>query len=306
MGAAGVARRRAPFWLGLVLTATAIVWPASAAADTSSCTYLPASRTVAVNITDSGFNDQQGVAVDGSKIRHYNDGLVTDCGAATVQNTDSILINEVAPSTTSSVSAVAYMLPGSSFAPGAVNEPGSSDEIELVVDLGDGRDDFGITSYGQSRSFRIGRTATSRLVNLNADETDGIDADVIMHGVDRLSVAVDRKSPRSDIRATGGAGTGGKPIDLPLVLYGGIGGDRLVGGLRADTIWGRRGRDRILGGRGRDTIWAGGGGDRVRGQRGRDVLRGMRGNDLLNGGPHRDRCIGGPGRDVLIACERKR
>ena len=295
--------RRAAWTLGCVIAAAFLAAPATAAADTSTCQYFTFPiRFVALNITDTGPFDQQGIAVNGSKIQRFNDGALADCGAATITNTDFIIIQDVSSDATASVDPIIELVTGP-FAPGFTNEAGSSDEIEFVVDLGGGSDALGIRATGLPLSVLMGRSDNDRLVNLNAFEIDGIDSDMTLEGVETLGVHGGGSLP-SDIRATGGAGTGGKPLDLRTTLSGHSGRDRLVGGPRPDDLFGSSGRDLLVGGGGGDELFGGAGADNLAGKAGKDVLRGGKANDRLNGGKGRDRCIGGAGNDELLSCEK--
>jgi Ca2+-binding RTX toxin-like protein len=82
----------------------------------------------------------------------------------------------------------------------------------------------------------------------------------------------------------GGANTGGEH-ELFLGLFGGGGGDLLIGG---------RGRDRMSGGPGHDQL---------RGVAGNDRLRSGPGHDEVNGGAGMDTCRGGT-EDTKVSCER--
>ncbi|MEO6435898.1 MAG: PKD domain-containing protein [Tepidisphaeraceae bacterium] len=75
-------------------------------------------------------------------------------------------------------------------------------------------------------------------------------------------------------------GAGNDVIDasdspVPVMLFGGAGGDRLIGSRFNDVLCGGAGDDNLLGGRGDDVIIGGAG---------RDQLDSRRGNDLLVGG----------------------
>lgn len=91
-------------------------------------------------------------------------------------------------------------------------------------------------------------------------------------------------------------------------LFGGGGGDTLVGGLAAayfeggpgdDSILGSSKGDLILGGRGRDTVAGGRGDDFVSGGDDDDRLAGARGNDHLYGDAGNDSLFGEDGDDTL-------
>jgi Ca2+-binding RTX toxin-like protein len=67
----------------------------------------------------------------------------------------------------------------------------------------------------------------------------------------------------------------GKGIELPVIVHGGDGNDRLTGGSSAAVLIGGDGNDRLIGGKGRNLLI---GGD------GQDTLRGGAADDILIGG----------------------
>lgn len=283
----------------MITIAASFATAQTAAADTSVCNYIGSPfNSVAVHITDTGFNDPQGVVVNGSKIQHFQDGIASDCGPATTSNTDLVVISDVSANSSAGVEG-AILYGTGPFQPGSVNEPGSSEEIEIYVDLNGGPDKLTVATGFSPATMRMGRSGANRTVNLNAFEIDGVDPDLTLLQVDELSVIA---SSPADIRATGGRGTGARPLDMPLELFGGSGADFLAGGRRADLLLGAGGRDRIFGGAGRDLLLASAGNDRVFGQRGPDRLVGGKGRDRLNGGKRRDICLDKRG-TIFISCE---
>ena len=308
----------------LILAPLAAASPASADV---TCSYVAGTHTVTVNATPQlpapQFSNTNG-----------NLGLPgVDCGLATTANTDTVVIND----TSADGNMFFYIIPsGGPFAPGFTNEPGSSDEIEFVVNFGAGGDDvFALDAYAP-----VNIAAGGNLVNLNADEGDGIDADVTLEGVERFSVV---GSPGNDlVSGQGGAGTPG-PFAGSLFIQGGNeGDDLLIGGNFQDWISGGEGNDLLLGmggpdapllgftgndvvnggtgsdnyldggdgddlivgGPRRDRAYGGLGNDVLKGNKGTDRLFGQDGDDNLIGGPDEDRCSGGPGKDKLKTCEK--
>ena len=154
----------------------------------------------------------------------------TWCGrAATVNNTDSIVVLSGAGGQTLSVS-----LDAGGFQPGFTNELGSSDEIEISVSLGGDGDSLIV--YGSPTAddhIVIGKSsgfAVMGRMNLNADETTGIDADLTMIiGIEERIVS--GRGGKDVISGAGGAGTGAE-ADFLLKVAGGDNGDdsRIVSG----------------------------------------------------------------------------
>ena len=64
-------------------------------------------------------------------------------------------------------------------------------------------------------------------------------------------------------------------------LYGGEGGDTLIGNLGADELFGERGNDSLSGGLGNDFVYGGSGNDSVAGDFGDDTLFGGQGDDTF-------------------------
>ncbi len=303
-------------------------WPSLAGADSVSCTYLPAGSLlpslVSVQITPAAGGFATSIGRVGDAIRAYGDNFA-DCSPGTVNNVDLIALGDASPNSAGNVRNH-YIPVGRSavFAPGETPEPGDSDEIEMGVSFGPGKDQLGLEPLnGDLGPLRIAMgQGDHAYINLNAEESTGIDQDVSMEGVD--TIFLDNVNPNLNddiVRGNGGAGTGSAPIAVRLSLYGGGGDDKLIGGARADVLVGGPGRDSIGGGKGRDVIDGGKGGDvlagaakaddlsgrrgrdRLLGQKGRDGLVGGPGRDRLVGGPGKDHCNGGPGHDVLIGCE---
>jgi Ca2+-binding RTX toxin-like protein len=82
----------------------------------------------------------------------------------------------------------------------------------------------------------------------------------------------------------------GSEATVALLLDGGAGNDRLIGGGLADTLIGGAGDDVLLGLAGNDVL---------EGSEGQDRLVGDAGNDLLIGGAGNDTLLGGAGNDTV-------
>jgi Ca2+-binding RTX toxin-like protein len=205
----------------------------------------------------------------------------TPCGIASVTNTDSVRFGIEGGGDVN----VVISLRGGPFAPGLTDETGSSDEIEFVANLdGSGAPTTadGVVVLGSSGGDRIrmgdqAQLGGQSLINLNADESDGVDSDISDAFLapttwDFVNVAGDQGRDR--LSGAGGAATG-TWFDVRLMLLGNHKADRLVGGIKGDLL---------------------------RGGFGNDVLRGGPGPDFLNGGAGSDTCRGGPGADTLVSC----
>ena len=84
-----------------------------------------------------------------------------------------------------------------------------------------------------------------------------------------------------------------KKIDVPSVLWGGDGDDKLTGGSADDVLIGGHGDDKLNGGDGNDVLSGGAGDDKLDGDHGDDVLIGGAGRDKLKGEKGDDLLIGG-------------
>jgi Ca2+-binding RTX toxin-like protein len=313
---------------------------ATAADADISCSYDASTRTVSAQVVSPSSGFGQGISRSGDQIVTFSP--LMPCGAATVHNTDLIVLTD-GPDSLFTVNDAPQI--ATDLAPGFTDEPGSSDEIEIAVDLGLGEDmaTFGVPTVGgvPPLDITLGMSGSQAVANLNAGEVDGIDADVTLTGVEEVASGF---GPSNAIRGDGSAGAGGQPFGARLVLSGADGDDTLIGGAGKDVFYGNGGNDlldsaggndgtldggpgndlvrggdgddkqAISGGDGDDLVSGGPGGertldggpgnDRVRGGAGRDRLFGDEGDDALDGGAGKhDKCDGGPGHDRVSACE---
>ena len=298
--------------------------PAPAAWAAASCTFDAGTAAVELSGGDAAILSVAGGAihVDGSQ-----------CGSATTGTTDLITVTDTSPGgdTTVTVDQTDGV-----FAPGATDEPGSSDEIEFHIDLGDGDgDELVLRGTPVNDMIVVGDQGA----NLNAHESDGIDVDVTTSGVDRWGI---RGGAFNDHLSAGGDPTTGGPLTVPTALDGGPGTDHLIGGDGPDTFDGGAGfdfadysaspaavsvsldgsaddgragegdrvgpgieavvgsahDDSLVGDADPNLLMGGDGNDTLIGGGGDDELRGEAGDDNLDGGPQEDLLIGGPGNDV--------
>jgi hypothetical protein len=222
-------------------------------------------------------------------------------GSPTVTNTDRVKIIAKGP-----LASVDINLSGGSFAPGATPDPGSSSEIEFTI----GEDGF-VFLHGGSEAdhFRYMTAKGQSGLNLNAGPEDE-DADVLVQdpevnliveggqGPDTIDVL---GRPRVDVDAEGNQGNDsliarhGDGVLGGVILDGGSGGDRIIGGPLADDI---------TPGYGPDVVKARGGADRM-------VMWPDKVRDRIGCGPGQDRVYrelsSGPPADPfdrLRSCER--
>jgi Ca2+-binding RTX toxin-like protein len=312
---------------GLTLLPTIPSW----AGTTPTCTVTGTT----VNVTL--FSNGQGVFIQrqsgGDDIEFFTFGPTTiTCTPTTpeVDTVDTINVTDTSPSENTFVS----LLPGNGpFAPGVVDEPGTSDEIEFNISLGTGlTDQFQIVGGAGPDHWTFGEGG----INLNANEATGIDADVTYPGVDSTDQLSQGGADVIDGR--GGDGTGGD-FDLKLDVRSGDGGDRVFGGSLGDSIQpegfltsnsndsidGRGGRDTVdyffepdgvsvnlaagtTTGAGSDSLnsieeafGSDTGNDTLIGNNQENNLNGHGGNDTLAGGAGEDFLAGLEGRDTFVA-----
>ncbi len=242
----------------------------------TSCEYIASKHRVKIS------------APAGASIARGANGHINVNGAwcgrtATVFNTDSIVVLSGA-----GTQFVVLYLDNGGFKPGFTEEPGNSDEIEISVSLGGDGDSFEVFgSDTATDNIVVGKSsgfAVFGKINLNADETTGVDADVTMIIGIEERIVWGRGGP-DVISGAGGAGTG-DPADFLLKLAGGNGGDDVTGGAVVDVI---------NGGDGPDVLKGAGGPDKI------DSEDGVTGNDQIFGGPGSDTCNFDSG-DAITSC----
>ncbi len=260
----------------LVLALLALL-PSSATANSTTCSF--AAPTVTVDVAASNdFAPSILRTGPGDILVADSDGSV-DCGAATVNNTDTIVINK--PATFAGLD-ITYISVRTPFTGGATNEPGSSDEIEFVVNFPAGGDlsidpRVSTSDTGVPLDVALG----GNQINLNANEADGVDADVTVNGPATVTFVPATFDDR--VIGSGGAGTPAEPFTNRISIRSGLAGgnDTFVGGSADDDLRGLDGDDLIDGGAGDDFI----AGDLT-------VVPAATGNDTLIGGEGDDQVEG--------------
>jgi hypothetical protein len=261
----------------LFLTAIGVATPASSG-PAPLCTYNDAVGLVTVEI-ESGASAT--VIRDGDFIEANGQRCVDGGTDATVDNTEVINIVGGAGGQRATVS-----LTAGRFEPGRTDEVGTSDEIEIFVNLGGGPDSVKLAGRNQRDTFVVGRDNDQTRINLNAGEGDTVDYDLSVNdNVEALAIFGNGKG--DSISATGGFGTGSL-LPRSIRISGGGGNDTLTGGGANDVLSDKAGTGDV------------------------DVLIGKGGRDrlLTRDGDGRDRAIGGPGvddcrvdrKDVAKAC----
>jgi Ca2+-binding RTX toxin-like protein len=167
-----------------------------------------------------------------------------------------------------------------SRSPQSAPEPGGSSEIEIEVHMfGTNLDFIQIRGSGGDDSFRLGQTAGTNGVNLNAGSESGSASDVDLtyeglEGTDVLAIVAGAGNDRIDGR--GGAEFGG-PVTTNASLVGNEGDDVVAGGVGPDVLQDGPGDDVVLGGGGADIL-------EPAESAGDDVFDGGTGTDILTSG----------------------
>ena len=227
------------FFLAMAVALLGAATPATVAAAGASCTYSAADHKVTLTITGASTNTALYRVISGAITLNGN-----YCGAATLTNTDTIVVTGDAQS-----QVLFITLALGAFTPGFTNEAGSSDEIEITVNLGGGDDTLRLVGNDNVNKFVFGQdnaqAGTPRKINLNAGESTGIDGDVTLTNVENITVY--GEGGNDVIRAQGKTGAGPNPLTLPMLVYGGPGADIIKGGDAGDRIYGEAGKDEVWG-----------------------------------------------------------
>jgi Ca2+-binding RTX toxin-like protein len=280
-----------------------------AAASAAACTYNETTRVVTKNASD-GFDLQLDASTSGARIWSGVNPCASATKQASVTTTDTVVLNNA----TYEGIRIGYPSAPNAFAPGYTNEAGSSDEIEFVVSPAVGGMNFRIIGGEAGPDYgRIYIVLGGDQINMNANETDGVDADVAINGRMRNAARIKGTDFEAGfpsffddyVNASGGAGTAQASFQSPLAASGLAGDDILVGGSKRDSLRGGAGVDFLSGKGGDDVARGGDDGDNLYGYAGSDRLLGNAGGDTLNGGPGYDECVGGPGHDEFKDCELK-
>jgi hypothetical protein len=221
--------------VGVAVAAIVFISPASAQGVVT-CVFV--APTVTVTISE----DENLASLARDPAGNIGAGGGVDCGAATVTNTDTVVVSDTSDF---GGTYLAISTGNGGFAPGVAAEPGSTPEIEFRVDFGGGLDGLETLSTDSVANVRSGTLG----INLNADEPGG-DADVTdltgtlaPSGVD--AVTLSGASDPDRLNASGGAGAGA-PATVRHRLFGFGDPDELTGGSSLDEFFGDAGDDQIF------------------------------------------------------------
>ena len=226
--------------LAVALTSLFSASPANAA---TGCTFVAPTLTVTIDPGASATLSRSGSAIqlNGSS-----------CGAATVTNTDTIVVTGAAGAETLTLQLVL-----GPFAPGAAAEATGAAEIEFEVDLGTqpagARDRIVLQGTGGNDVYRLGSAGGNLNGDNDADLTGPGGGVIPTTGAELVTVsALGGDDTVSGEQAVSGAGAP-VPAPISLELLGGDGDDTLKGGSYDDTLDGNVGADFLKGNGGIDT-----------------------------------------------------
>jgi hypothetical protein len=239
----------------VLLVALAAAFALFAAAGAS-----PAHAAVTCSFSSGALTIQSSAPIDDARIVRSGDNIVVtkgqnavSCGAqATVHNTHVIAHAD----NSGGESYFTIDLRGGPFSPGETDEPGTSDEIDIQAQMGDGPGDRLYVWGGPGDDFwRAGRTDQGVGVNLNAELESGAgetpNSDVDLRDNELMVLLPGDGNDR--VLASGGPEFDG-PLPTRVEINGGEGDDQLAGGNGRDHFFDGPGNDRVNGGADNDSV----------------------------------------------------
>ena len=191
-----------------------------------------------------------------------------------------------------------------------MNNAGNPRRSYLSVERLEGRDVPATTATLTGTTLVVeGTNGNDSLILRQAGGQISVDGTRIRNGSQQLTSIAASKLRQVVIHANAGDDTiNFGTLNLPVMVWGGQGNDRVYCGSGKDTVYGDQGNDTIygsagndwlVGGDGNDTIYGGAGNDWITGDSGNDFVSGDAGNDTLSGGDGKDTLSGGSGVDLL-------
>ena len=223
-------------------------------AQAAPCAYRPAHKVVRATVSD--FLSVV-VTRSGDQIQLVVDNTVVPCGAATVTNTDRVVVTGTGGS--SDTFFANFLGVGENvgrLGPGPTPESSGQSEIEIRFDVTPGNSVFPPQDPLPLYFQYVGSSAQDRLTmgSKGADLSGDGDLDVTSsHGFQGAWLF---GVGGGDVLTLAGGGDAGAPFAFPSQMDGGNGKDRLTGGTADDQITGGNGRDSLAGGLGNDTLMA--------------------------------------------------
>jgi Ca2+-binding RTX toxin-like protein len=308
MATRGVAGRSLKKALGLGISLAALgalLVPATASA-TVTCSL--AGNVLTITATGTDF-DTPSIQRNGTtiEVRAVPGPTTLACagGTPTVTTTDTINFLESG----GGASQFSISVFGGTYAPGATNETGGSDEIEFNVTTDGVGDTLIINGDANVQNYRFGQNVGGDLLgNLNGDEADGLDSDVTATGIDSLFVNALGASADT-FTANGGTAVPGSTAaaSVEAQVQGGSGNDVLTGGSDPDTnLNGEDDNDILTAGANGATLRPGPGDDTVSGGASADDVisyLNLPGGATVNLGVATPQNTGGEGTETITGVE---
>jgi Ca2+-binding RTX toxin-like protein len=224
------------------------------AAQATTCSYRSAHKLVRATVSD--FLSVV-VTRSGDQIQLMIDNTLVPCGAATVTNTDKVVVTGTGGS--SDTFFANFLGVGENVGrvgPGATPESSGQSEIEISFDVTPGNSPFPPQGPFPLYFQYVGSSGADRLtVGANGADLGG-DGDVDVTSTHSFQGAWVFGVGGGDVMSLDGGGGSGAPFAFPSQMDGGNGKDRLTGGTSDDQITGGKGRDSLAGGLGNDSITA--------------------------------------------------
>jgi len=199
----------------------------------------------------NGSNATLTVTVDGSAALSVASRAIrldgTQCGAATVDNTNTIVVNGGGLADTVSLSG--------RFVPGLTTETEGTSEIEFTFSLGAGKDTVKVNGTRNADVLMFGQGGL--------DIGNDGDQDMTMNTVETIRIYGKDGDDTIDASAYGWGG---------VLLFGGNDDDTLIGTAANDSLYGDAGIDVLHGGPGNDKLWGGINNDLYFGELGDDTM----------------------------------
>jgi Ca2+-binding RTX toxin-like protein len=240
------------------------------AAQATTCAYRPAKNLVRATVSD--FLSVV-VTRSGDQIQLLVDNTLVPCGAATIANTNKVVVSGTGGS--SDTFFANFLGVGENvgrLGPGATPEASGQSEIEISFDVIPGNSVFPPQDPLPLYFQYVGTTGGDRLtVGANGADLNG-DGDVDVTSSHSFQGAWLFGVRGKDVITLNGGGGAGAPFAFPAQMDGGNGSDRLTGGTSDDQVTGGGGQDTLAGGLGNDTIIANDGvADQIDGGDGEDT-----------------------------------
>jgi Ca2+-binding RTX toxin-like protein len=241
----------------------------TAAQSTATCRYRASDKSVR-----AGVSDFLSVVVirSGDAVGLFTDNTIVSCGAATVTNTDTVVVSGTGGSAdTYFANFIGIDESGGRLGPGATPEPSGHSEIEVRFNVTPGNSVFDPQGPLPLYLQYVGTPDRDRATVGENGMDVGSDGDVDVTSRDSFQGAWmfgTAGGDTFDLRA----GSPGAAFAFPTLIDAGRGNDKVFGGTATDDVTAGPGKDAVDGGAGDDTLrTADGSADQVDGGEGEDT-----------------------------------